>query len=108
MGPGTEQAGTGPGDPRRGKARSQLGEGLPTPIEARNHEGRSRRGADGWTITGLNDQHAYLRVPSTVELGPGDLVRLGISHPCTAHDRWLTAVIAADDDTVVSVARCYF
>lgn len=83
-------------------------EGLPTPIEARNHEGRSRRGADGWTITGLNDQHAYLRVPSTVELGPGDLVRLGISHPCTAHDRWLTAVIAADDDTVVSVARCYF
>ncbi|TQM11710.1 alanine racemase [Pseudonocardia kunmingensis] len=83
-------------------------QGLPAPIQARDHRGRDARDAAGWTIDALDDQHAYLRLPPQARLGPSDLVRLGISHPCTIHDRWLTAVVAADDDTVVSVARCYF
>ncbi|APU16566.1 MULTISPECIES: alanine racemase [Actinoalloteichus] len=83
-------------------------QGMPVPIEARDHAGRSARPAEGWTVTALNDQHAFVTVPPEAQLAPSDLVRLGISHPCTAHDRWLTAVIATDDDVVVSVARCYF
>ncbi|GAA2456303.1 amino acid deaminase [Actinomadura vinacea] len=82
-------------------------EGLPVPLEVRDRLGRSRP-ADGWEITALNDQHSYARLPADSPAAPGDLVRLGISHPCTAHDRWLTAVIADDADTVVAVARCYF
>ncbi|AOS64741.1 alanine racemase [Actinoalloteichus hymeniacidonis] len=83
-------------------------QGLPIPVEARDHTGGRARQATGWTVTALNDQHAFVTVPPTAEVGPSDLVRLGISHPCTAHDRWLAAVIASDDDTVLSVARCYF
>jgi D-serine deaminase-like pyridoxal phosphate-dependent protein len=83
-------------------------QGLPVPVQARDHRGRDPRDTPGWTIDALDDQHAYLRLPPDARLRPSDLVRLGISHPCTIHDRWLTAVVAADDDTVVSVARCYF
>ena len=43
-----------------------------------------------WTIAGLNDQHAYLRGsgPEHSALRVGDLVALGISHPCTTFDKW--------------------
>jgi D-serine dehydratase len=43
-----------------------------------------------WKIGGLNDQHAYLRGtgPEHAALQVGDLVALGISHPCTTFDKW--------------------
>jgi D-serine dehydratase len=42
-----------------------------------------------WQLTALNDQHAYLRYPPAGS-GPavGDLIGLGISHPCTTFDKW--------------------
>jgi len=44
----------------------------------------------GWQITGLNDQHAYLRWDPAAGPGPqvGDRIGLGISHPCTTFDKW--------------------
>lgn len=43
-----------------------------------------------WKVSGLNDQHAYLRGtgPEHAALKVGDLVALGISHPCTTFDKW--------------------
>lgn len=43
-----------------------------------------------WKISGLNDQHGYLRGtgPEHAALQVGDLVALGISHPCTTFDKW--------------------
>jgi D-serine dehydratase len=45
---------------------------------------------DTWRVTGLNDQHAYLRWDPQVAAGPqvGDRLGLGISHPCTTFDKW--------------------
>jgi D-serine deaminase-like pyridoxal phosphate-dependent protein len=41
------------------------------------------------TTTALNDQHLFLRLTGDAErLAVGDVVRLGLSHPCTAFDRW--------------------
>ena len=43
----------------------------------------------GWTISALNDQHAYLRFDSALGTPVvGDRVALGISHPCTTFDKW--------------------
>ena len=44
----------------------------------------------GWTITGMNDQHAYLRCGADEADPPqvGDLIGCGISHPCTTFDKW--------------------
>jgi D-serine deaminase-like pyridoxal phosphate-dependent protein len=53
----------------------------------------------------LNDQHAYLR---DAEVAPGDLVRLGVSHPCTAFDKWRVIPIVDDYYRVVDVIDTYF
>ncbi len=48
-------------------------------------DGRGPRGA---RITALNDQHAHVEVPADTALAVGEVVLLGISHPCGAFDRW--------------------
>ncbi len=40
------------------------------------------------TIVALNDQHAHVTLDPDDALAVGDVVRLGISHPCTALERW--------------------
>lgn len=45
------------------------------------------------TITGTNDQHAYLELAQPSSVMPGDLVRLGLSHPCTIFDKWRSALL---------------
>jgi D-serine deaminase-like pyridoxal phosphate-dependent protein len=66
----------------------------------------------GHEITGSNDQHAHVRVPEGSPLRVGDVVRLGISHPCTAFDKWsLIPVVddaSADAPVVVDFIRTHF
>jgi D-serine deaminase-like pyridoxal phosphate-dependent protein len=66
----------------------------------------------GHEITGSNDQHAHVRVPEGSPLRVGDVVRLGISHPCTAFDKWsLIPVLddaSADAPVVVDLIRTHF
>ncbi|WP_431806878.1 amino acid deaminase [Microbacterium paraoxydans] len=63
-------------------------------------------------ITALNDQHAFLRLADGAQVAVGEVVRLGLSHPCTAFDKWrVVAVIDdpdADDPRVIgAVATCF-
>ncbi|HEY7223802.1 MAG TPA: alanine racemase [Micromonosporaceae bacterium] len=78
--------------------------GLPVPLTVRGADG-SARPLNGSTVELLNDQHAYLRGAS---VSPGDLVRLGISHPCTAFDKWRVIPIVDDSYHVVDVIDTYF
>lgn len=68
-------------------------QGLPIPQQ------RRRPGQDGTfgdqvplsaTVTQLNDQHAFMKYDNPADIRIGDVVRLGISHPCTAFDKWRT------------------
>ena len=64
-----------------------------------------------WTITALNDQHAYLRFDaSDTEHTPkvGDKVALGISHPCTTFDKWRWMPIVDDQGVILSTIRTWF
>ncbi|AMM19880.1 hypothetical protein AX769_06570 [Frondihabitans sp. PAMC 28766] len=67
-------------------------EGLPMLLEAyRPGRGPAQRvegAVVGAAVTGLNDQHAFVSLPAGSTLAVGDLVRLGISHPCTTIDKW--------------------
>jgi D-serine deaminase-like pyridoxal phosphate-dependent protein len=65
-------------------------------------------GVAGWQVTALNDQHAYLRVPAGAVLRPGDLVCLGISHPCTTLDKWRVIPVVDDDDRVTDIVHTFF
>lgn len=63
-------------------------------------------------ITALNDQHAFLHLADGATATVGDVVRLGLSHPCTAFDKWrVVAVIddpdAADPRVIGAVATCF-
>jgi D-serine dehydratase len=62
----------------------------------------------GHRVVKLNDQHAYLDVPAASPLVVGDLVRFGISHPCTTFDRWQLIYLVDDAYTVVDAIRTFF
>lgn len=80
--------------------------GLPMPLWRRRSNGdiAPLRG----TITNLNDQHAFLRLDADASLDVGDLVCLGISHPCTAHDKWQLLPLLDDERRVIDCVRSYF
>jgi D-serine dehydratase len=60
------------------------------------------------TIHRLNDQHAYCQVPIGTPLRVGDMVALGIAHPCTTFDKWRNLFIVDDDYNVVEAIRTFF
>ncbi|MEL3950866.1 alanine racemase [Streptomyces sp. LNU-CPARS28] len=63
--------------------------------------------ADGVTVTGLSDQHGWLRTAAgAVEVG--DWVGLGLSHPCTSFDKWQLIPLVEADGTVTDYIRTYF
>jgi D-serine deaminase-like pyridoxal phosphate-dependent protein len=69
-------------------------------------------GHPGAVVTGVNDQHSYLSLPSDSTLAVGDVVRLGISHPCTAFDKWrlIPEIDSADaaSPTVIGFLETFF
>ncbi|MFC7904993.1 amino acid deaminase [Streptomyces griseoincarnatus] len=66
------------------------------------------RPATGIEVTGLSDQHAWLRTSSEADLEVGDWVGLGLSHPCTSFDKWTLIPVAEADGTVVDYIRTFF
>lgn len=58
-------------------------------------------GARGIRVTSLYDQHAVLSLAEQVDLRVGDLMAVGISHPCTTFDKWRTASVVNDRYEVV-------
>jgi D-serine deaminase-like pyridoxal phosphate-dependent protein len=62
---------------------------------------------DGLRVEALNDQHAFLRYDDG-ELRVGDLVVCGISHPCTAFDKWPLVPLVDDDNRVIGAVRTLF
>lgn len=102
-----------------GKRDFPYDEGLPVPLGvAATLTGAATRGDDSRelaaaSVTALNDQHAFLRADepgSALPVAIGDVVSLGLSHPCTAFDkrRWLPVVERAGSDVVVDLVRTFF
>ncbi|MFJ3473897.1 amino acid aldolase [Microbacterium maritypicum] len=90
-----------------GKRDLPYDEGLPIP------RSWSRGVAGPWQplhgeVSAMNDQHSYVR--SEQSLAIGSVVRLGLSHPCTAFDKWrvLPVVESAGSDVVTGLVRTYF
>ena len=80
--------------------------GLPIPLRAIRRDGGAE--ALAGKITQLNDQHAYLELDADTVLAPGDLVCLGISHPCTTLDKWRLIPVLDDSGHVIDVAHTFF
>jgi D-serine deaminase-like pyridoxal phosphate-dependent protein len=96
-----------------GKRDLPFDEDLPMPQLLRPRSpGGHVRPVEGMTVTKMNDQHGFLRFPAGETLVIGDELRVGLSHPCTAFDKWgLIPVIDdpdADDPLVVDLVRTFF
>jgi D-serine dehydratase len=63
---------------------------------------------EGFQVTKLNDQHAYVTMPADGPLEVGDMVSFGISHPCTTFDKWQLLYVVDDDYRVVEAIRTFF
>jgi D-serine deaminase-like pyridoxal phosphate-dependent protein len=89
-----------------GKRDAPFDEGLPIVFDVRR--GGVLQPISGLTVTKLNDQHTYVQVEVDVEVEVGDLLRFGISHPCTAFDKWRHIPVVDDEHRVVDVLHTYF
>ncbi|MEJ8280388.1 alanine racemase [Pseudonocardia spirodelae] len=92
-----------------GKRDVPFDEGLPEPQRLADDLGALSRPLTG-EVTAVNDQHAFLRTGEPVRVG--QVVRLGLSHPCTAFDKW-TWIPALDgvedsDPRVAELVRTFF
>ncbi|PPS86564.1 amino acid deaminase [Streptomyces sp. MH60] len=66
------------------------------------------RPATGIEVTGLSDQHAWVRTTGEADLEVGDWLGTGLSHPCTSFDKWQLIPVAEADGTVVDYIRTFF
>jgi D-serine deaminase-like pyridoxal phosphate-dependent protein len=84
-----------------GKRDAPFDEGLPVPDRIAGRAD-STAALAGSHVSAMNDQHTFLRLAPrrSADLHVGEVVRLGISHPCTALDKWrlLPVVDSADAD----------
>ncbi|MFI6074786.1 alanine racemase [Actinoplanes sp. NPDC051343] len=88
-----------------GKRDAPFDEGLPVVHELRR--GGVSSAPTDMSVTKMNDHHTYVATgPAAVV--PGDLLRFGLSHPCTAFDKWRDIPVVDDDHHVVDVLHTYF
>ena len=83
-------------------------QGMPVVHGSRGRDGSDPRPFSG-TITQLADQHAFIQFdPSGDAPRVGDLVEVGISHPCTTLDRWGLVPLVDDEARIVDLIRMHF
>jgi D-serine deaminase-like pyridoxal phosphate-dependent protein len=90
-----------------GRRDTSFDQGLPVPISIQGGDG-TRRDARGITVDRVVDQHAFCRVDEGADLAVGEVIRFGVSHPCTAFDKWRVMPVLDDDDVVVEAVATYF
>jgi D-serine deaminase-like pyridoxal phosphate-dependent protein len=88
-------------------------QGMPVPLRVRSsgpgEPGPGEcRAATGMRVDRLDDQHGYVRIPVPSDLHPGDLVALGITHPCTTFDKWRVIPVVDDDERVIDAVHTFF
>ncbi|WP_330253993.1 amino acid deaminase [Nocardia sp. NBC_00565] len=94
-----------------GKRDLPFDEGLPVPQFVAGPEGSLNPAAH---VSALNDQHTFLRLPggAATDLPVGSVVRLGLSHPCTAFDKWRLIPVIDDADAerprIVDLVHTFF
>ena len=62
----------------------------------------------GCSITGLNDQHAHMTIAPEAPFVVGDMISVGIAHPCTTFERWQLLMLVDGRLDVVGAVRTHF
>jgi D-serine deaminase-like pyridoxal phosphate-dependent protein len=89
-----------------GKRDAPMDLGLPEPHTVRRADGAVEP-LTGCAVTSLADQHAFLSYGPDTRLSIGEVVACGVSHPCTAFDKW-QLIPVVEGEHVVDVVRTFF
>jgi D-serine dehydratase len=96
-----------------GKRDAAFDAGMPVP--ARHYRPGSGAGGprtiehgEGWEVTAMMDQHAYLRIAPGADLKVGDMLAFDISHPCLTFDKWRQLLVVDRDYRVKEVIETFF
>jgi D-serine dehydratase len=83
---------------------------MPVPLKLfrPGRDSRPRAVPVGWEIVAVNDQHAHLGLPQGADLQVGDMIALGVSHPCTTFDKWRLIMVADEDYAITSAVHTFF
>lgn len=79
-----------------GKRDFPYDEGLPVPQAVRAYGADHDLPLSGAVVTAMNDQHTFVRLPSHARVEVGDVIRFGLSHPCTTFDKWRALPVVDD------------
>jgi D-serine dehydratase len=94
-----------------GKRDAAFDAGMPVP--ARHYRPgmaspRDIAASEGWEVTGLMDQHAYMRIVPGADVKVGDMIAFDISHPCLTFDKWRQVLILDAAYRVTEVVETFF
>jgi D-serine deaminase-like pyridoxal phosphate-dependent protein len=81
---------------------------LPIAERVRSRRGEERDARGAYRVVGLNDQHAYVQLAKDDPLEASDVITFGISHRCTAFDKWRLIPLVNGDYTVINGIRTFF
>lgn len=79
---------------------------LPIVLRARDRHGRWHQRPD-LEVFELNDHHTFVDDPESA-LQVGELVELGLSHPCTTFDKWRLIPVVDDESNVIDAIATLF
>lgn len=93
-----------------GKRDAAFDAGLPLPVK-RFRPGQDVAPADSpahWEVTGMMDQHAYLRIAPGDDIRVGDMIAFDISHPCLTFDKWRHLPVLDAKFNVLDIVQTFF
>ncbi|MCW5299927.1 amino acid deaminase [Herbaspirillum lusitanum] len=93
-----------------GKRDAAFDAGLPLPVK-RFRPGQDLAPADSpahWEVTGMMDQHAYLRIAPGDDIRVGDMIAFDISHPCLTFDKWRHLPVLDAKFNVLDIVQTFF
>lgn len=92
-----------------GKRDAAFDAGFPLPVQRyRPGDASPTATPPHWEVTGMMDQHAYLRIAAGDDIKVGDMIAFDISHPCLTFDKWRQIPVIDDAYNVVDVVQTYF
>ncbi|MCZ8097024.1 MAG: hypothetical protein O9972_03820, partial [Burkholderiales bacterium] len=86
-------------------------QGYPVPLRLYRDGTLIRTIAEGdnnWQIVRSHDQHCFLAHPSGTDVAVGDVIAFGISHPCTAFDKWRVLYRVDDEFNITGALKTFF
>lgn len=83
-------------------------EALPTPRTLHRTSGETTDLRGRAEVIRLMDQHAFVRIPTDLQIAAGDVVAMDMAHPCTAFDKVPLVPIIDDEHRVIDAVRTFF